>query len=109
MALSEPVLSGPGAGRTVTYGDGSSAELKLAGEQSGGDWAVVEWRVRAGDERQPEKRGRWREARRSRVRSLAWRVGRRTSCRRLLPSSKQRSRPSPHVRAAHCRSSEAPW
>ena len=50
MALSEPVLSGPGAGRTVTSGDGSSAELKLAGEQSGGDWAVVELRVRAGDE-----------------------------------------------------------
>ena len=37
---------------------------------------------------------RWREARRSRVRSLACRVGRRTSCRRLLPSSKQRSRPA---------------
>ena len=50
MALSEPVLSGPGAGRTVTHGDGTSAELKLVGEQSGGDWAVVEWRVRAGDE-----------------------------------------------------------
>src|SRR3954463_11777253 len=50
MALSEPVLSGPGAGRTVTYGSGSSAELKLAGEQSGGDWAVVELHVRAGDE-----------------------------------------------------------
>ena len=50
MALSEPVLSGPGAGRTVTYGSGSSAELKLAGEQSGGEWAVVDWRVRAGDE-----------------------------------------------------------
>jgi quercetin dioxygenase-like cupin family protein len=50
MALSEPVLSGPEAGRTVTYGGGSSAELKLAGEQSGGDWAVVEWRLRAGDE-----------------------------------------------------------
>jgi quercetin dioxygenase-like cupin family protein len=49
MALNEPVLSGPGAGRTVTHG-GSSAELKLAGEQSGGDWAVVEWRVRAGGE-----------------------------------------------------------
>jgi quercetin dioxygenase-like cupin family protein len=49
MALSEPVLSGPGAGRTVTHG-GNSAELKLAGEQSGGDWAVVEWRVRAGGE-----------------------------------------------------------
>jgi ribosomal protein L44E len=42
MARSEPVLSGAGAGRTVTYGGGSSAELKLAGEQSGGDWAVVE-------------------------------------------------------------------
>jgi quercetin dioxygenase-like cupin family protein len=50
MALTEPVLSGPGAGRTVTYGSGSTAELKLAGEQSGDDWAVVEWRVRAGDE-----------------------------------------------------------
>src|SRR3954470_5400959 len=50
MALSEPVLSGPGAGRTVTHGAGTSAELKLAGEQSGGDWAVVEWRVRAGEE-----------------------------------------------------------
>jgi quercetin dioxygenase-like cupin family protein len=50
MALSEPFLSGPGAGRTVTSGHGSSTELKLAGEQSGGDWAVVEWRVRAGDE-----------------------------------------------------------
>ena len=50
MALSEPVLSGPGAGRTVTYGSGSSAELKLAGDQSGGDWAVIDWRVRAGDD-----------------------------------------------------------
>src|SRR4051812_50113183 len=50
MALNEPVLSGPGAGRTVTYGGGSSAELKLAGEQSGGDWAVVEWRGGAGGE-----------------------------------------------------------
>src|SRR3954451_5338608 len=49
MALNEPVLSGPGAGRTVTNG-GSSSELKLAGEQSGGDWAVIEWRVRAGGE-----------------------------------------------------------
>ena len=30
MSLNEPVLTGPVAGRTVTYGDGSSAELKLA-------------------------------------------------------------------------------
>src|SRR5437763_6900148 len=50
MALSDPVLSGPGAGRTVSHGGGTSSELKLAGEQSGGDWAVVEWRLRAGDE-----------------------------------------------------------
>jgi quercetin dioxygenase-like cupin family protein len=50
MALTDPVLSGPGAGRTVTYGGGSSAELKLEGDQSGGEWAVVELRVRAGDE-----------------------------------------------------------
>jgi quercetin dioxygenase-like cupin family protein len=50
MALSEPVLSGPGAGRTVTSGKGTSAELKLAGDQSGGDWAVIEWRVPAGGE-----------------------------------------------------------
>jgi quercetin dioxygenase-like cupin family protein len=34
----------------VTHGSGTTTELKLAGEQSGGDWAVVEWRVRAGDE-----------------------------------------------------------
>ena len=50
MSLSEPVLSGPRTGRTVTYGAGSSAELKLEGIQSNEDYAVVEWRVRAGDE-----------------------------------------------------------
>jgi quercetin dioxygenase-like cupin family protein len=50
MSVAQPVLTGPSAGRTVTYGSGSSAELKLAGEQSGSEWAVVEWRLRAGDE-----------------------------------------------------------
>jgi uncharacterized cupin superfamily protein len=50
MALTDPVLTGPQDGRTITYGDGSSAELKVQGEQTGGQWAVVEWRVRAGDE-----------------------------------------------------------
>ena len=50
MSLSDPVLIGPREGRTHTYGHGSAAELKLAGEESGGDWAVVEWRVRAGDD-----------------------------------------------------------
>ena len=50
MSLTEPVLTGPGAGRTVTKSCGSSTELKLAGEQAGGDWAVVEWHLHAGDE-----------------------------------------------------------
>src|SRR5690349_25051553 len=50
MSLTEPVLTGPGAGRTRSYGGGSAAELKIVGEQSGGEWAVVENRVRAGDE-----------------------------------------------------------
>jgi quercetin dioxygenase-like cupin family protein len=50
MPLNEPVLTGPGAGRTVSYGSGSSFELKLAGEQSGEEWAVVEWHLNAGDE-----------------------------------------------------------
>src|SRR5919108_2552667 len=50
MSLTDPVLTGPGAGRTRSYGGGSAAELKIVGEQSGGEWAVVENRVRAGDE-----------------------------------------------------------
>jgi quercetin dioxygenase-like cupin family protein len=50
MPLNDPVLTGPGAGRTVTHGNGSTAELKLVGEQSGGAWSAVELRVRPGDE-----------------------------------------------------------
>jgi quercetin dioxygenase-like cupin family protein len=50
VSLSDAVLTGPHAGRTVTSDRGSTAQLKLAGEESGGDWAVVEWRVRAGDD-----------------------------------------------------------
>lgn len=50
MPVKEPVLTGPKGGRVVEYGDGSSAELKIAGEQSGAEFAVVEWEVRAGDE-----------------------------------------------------------
>ena len=50
MSLNNPVLTGPGEGRTVTNGSGSSTELKLEGEQAGGAWAVVEWHLRAGDE-----------------------------------------------------------
>src|SRR4051795_13503162 len=50
MPVNQPVLTGPGAGRTVSYGNGSSFELKLEGEQSGGEWSIVEWHLRAGDE-----------------------------------------------------------
>ena len=50
MSLNKPGLTGPGVGRTVTKSSGSSIELKLEGEQAGGDWAVVEWHLRAGDE-----------------------------------------------------------
>ena len=50
MPVQEPVLTGPKSGRTAEYGNGSSAELKLAGEQSAGDYAVVEWHLQAGDE-----------------------------------------------------------
>jgi quercetin dioxygenase-like cupin family protein len=50
MPLTELVLNGPGAGTGRTYGLGSTTELKLCGEQSGGGWAVVEYRVRAGEE-----------------------------------------------------------
>src|SRR3954453_18060645 len=50
MALIDPVLTGPHDGRTVTYGDGSSAGLKVQGERTGSQWAAVEWRVRAGEE-----------------------------------------------------------
>ena len=42
MPLNQTVHPGPGGGRAVTDSSGSSAELKLAGEQSGGDWAAVE-------------------------------------------------------------------
>src|SRR3954454_12483805 len=50
MSLNKPVLTAPGAGRTVTSGTGSSSELKIEGDQAGGDWSVVEWHLRAGDE-----------------------------------------------------------
>jgi quercetin dioxygenase-like cupin family protein len=50
MSLSAPVLTGPGAGRTVDYGNGSSAELKIDGAGVDGDYAVVQWEVHAGDE-----------------------------------------------------------
>jgi quercetin dioxygenase-like cupin family protein len=50
MPLTEPVLTPPGTGRSRESGSGSTLELKLYGEQSSGDWAVVEYVVRAGEE-----------------------------------------------------------
>jgi quercetin dioxygenase-like cupin family protein len=50
MSLTEPVLTGPGRGRSRTSDSGSTLELKLYGDQSGGEWAVVEYHVRPGDE-----------------------------------------------------------
>lgn len=50
MSLSDLALSGPREGRTVTSGHGSSAELKFAAEQPGGDGGAVEWHLHAGDE-----------------------------------------------------------
>ena len=55
MALNEPVLSGPGAGRTVTYGGGSSAELKLAGDQSGHRQRLLRRRDRPAREHEAEE------------------------------------------------------
>ena len=34
MSLTDPVLTGPGAGRTRSYGGGSAAELKIVGEDT---------------------------------------------------------------------------
>src|SRR3954453_1643822 len=50
MSLSNPVLTGPGAGRTVTSGHGSSTELKISGGGLGGHHGVVKGPLRAGDE-----------------------------------------------------------
>ena len=50
MAVSEPVLTGPGGGETITTSVGSSAEIKVDSGQSGGDYGAVRYTVRAGDE-----------------------------------------------------------
>jgi quercetin dioxygenase-like cupin family protein len=50
MSLMSAVATDPGEGRTVNYGNGSSAELKIDGAASGGAYAVVEWTLHAGNE-----------------------------------------------------------
>ncbi|MGI9539863.1 MAG: cupin domain-containing protein [Miltoncostaeaceae bacterium] len=50
MPVNEPVLTGPDSGEKVTYGNGSSAELKVTGEQTDGEYAALLYRVKPGDE-----------------------------------------------------------
>jgi quercetin dioxygenase-like cupin family protein len=50
MSVKQPVLTQPHGGETITMGGGSSIELKVESSQSGGDYGVVLWTVRAGEE-----------------------------------------------------------
>jgi quercetin dioxygenase-like cupin family protein len=50
MPVSQPVLTPPQGGETVRSSGGSSVELKVEAPQSGGEYGVVVYTVRAGDE-----------------------------------------------------------
>lgn len=50
MPVSEPVLTTPGTGESLEFGNGSRAELAVSGAQSKGEYAVVRYDVSAGDE-----------------------------------------------------------
>jgi quercetin dioxygenase-like cupin family protein len=50
MPLSDPILTPPNSGDTSSYGQGSGARLLAGGPQTGGDYGVVLYRVKAGDE-----------------------------------------------------------
>ncbi len=50
MPVMQAVLNTPGAGESVEFGDGSSAEIAVGGAESGGEYAVVRYRVTQGDE-----------------------------------------------------------
>lgn len=50
MPVQKPVLTPPGGGETVTTNGGSTIELKVESSQSGGEYGVVQWTVRAGEE-----------------------------------------------------------
>ncbi len=45
MPIMQAVLNTPGAGESVEFGDGSSAEIAIGGAESGGEYAVVRYRV----------------------------------------------------------------
>jgi uncharacterized membrane protein/quercetin dioxygenase-like cupin family protein len=50
MSVQQPVLTPPHGGETVTSSGGSSVEMKVESSQSGGEYGVVMWTVRAGEE-----------------------------------------------------------
>ena len=50
MSVQQPVLTAPHSGETVTSSGGSSVEMKVESSQSGGDYGVVLWTLRAGEE-----------------------------------------------------------
>ena len=50
MSVSQPLLNTPGAGEVAELGDGSSAEIVVSEKESRGEYAVVRYRVRPGDE-----------------------------------------------------------
>ena len=50
MSVQQPVLTPPQGGETVTSSGGSSVEMKVESGQSGGDYGVVLWTLRAGEE-----------------------------------------------------------
>ncbi|HSC72199.1 MAG TPA: cupin domain-containing protein [Candidatus Methylomirabilis sp.] len=52
MAVSKPILNIEGSGKSVEYGNGSRAEIVVGGPESGGEYAVVRYRVVSGDEPQ---------------------------------------------------------
>ena len=50
MGVSEAVLNTQGTGESVDFGNGSRAEIAVGGPESGGDYAVVRYHVKPGDE-----------------------------------------------------------
>jgi quercetin dioxygenase-like cupin family protein len=50
MPAAQPVLTPPEGGETVRTAAGSSSEIKVQGTQSGGDYGVVQYTARAGEE-----------------------------------------------------------
>ena len=50
MSVAQPVLNTPGEGEIFEFGSGSSAELVVASGDAGGEYGVVRYRVRPGDE-----------------------------------------------------------